>query len=224
MWIADAYTLAFAALLLAAGALADRYGAKTIYQAGLAVFTLASLLCGMAPDGPALIAARMLQGVGAALFMPSSLSLLTHAYTEERTRNRMLGAWSAIVAVAGASGPFAGRRADPSVRLARHLSHQSAVGAGGSVAGQPPHPTGAAPPARAQRIQSPARHGRAGDRQLRADRRQCLWLVLAPHRDGHRAGAGGGDPAGARERRHADPILPRAFETPRFAAANGVDS
>ena len=47
----------------------------------------------------------MLQGVGAALFMPSSLSLLTHAYTEERTRNRMLGAWSAIVAVAGASGP-----------------------------------------------------------------------------------------------------------------------
>lgn len=105
VWIADAYTLAFAALLLAAGALADRYGAKTIYQAGLAVFTLASLLCGMAPDGPALIAARMLQGVGAALFMPSSLSLLTHAYTEERTRNRMLGAWSAIVAVAGASGP-----------------------------------------------------------------------------------------------------------------------
>ena len=69
------------------------------------MFTLASLLCGMAPDGPALIAARMLQGVGAALFMPSSLSLLTHAYTEERTRNRMLGAWSAIVAVAGASGP-----------------------------------------------------------------------------------------------------------------------
>ena len=52
VWIADAYTLAFAALLLAAGALADRYGAKTIYQAGLAVFTLASLLCGMAPDGP----------------------------------------------------------------------------------------------------------------------------------------------------------------------------
>ena len=108
MWIADAYTLAFAALLLAAGALADRYGAKTIYQAGLAVFTLASLLCGMAPDGPALIAARMLQGVGAALFMPSSLSLLTHAYTEERTRNRMLGAWSAIVAVAGASGLLGG--------------------------------------------------------------------------------------------------------------------
>ena len=94
-------------------------------------------------------------------------------------------------------GPFAGRRADPSVRLARHLSYQSAVGAGGSLAGQPPHPAGAATSARAQRVQPPARHGRAGDRQLRADRRQCLWLVLAPHRDGHRAGAGGGDPAGA---------------------------
>lgn len=77
VWIVDGYTLTFAALLLVAGALADRYGAKTIYLAGLGVFTVASLLCGLAPDSGTLIAARMLQGVGAALFMPSSLSLLT---------------------------------------------------------------------------------------------------------------------------------------------------
>ena len=222
MWIADAYTLAFAALLLAAGALADRYGAKTIYQAGLAVFTLASLLCGMAPDGPALIAARMLQGVGAALFMPSSLSLLTHAYTEERTRNRMLGAWSAIVAVAGASGP-AGRRADPSVRLARHLSHQPAVGAGGSVAGQPPH-------------QPAPRRPRALNASSHLLGMAALATASYALIEGNAYGWSSPRIATAialalaaaillvrRERRHADPILPRAlFETPRFAAANGV--
>ncbi|MCG2597156.1 MAG: MFS transporter, partial [Achromobacter sp.] len=108
VWIVDGYTLTFAALLLVAGALADRYGAKTIYLAGLGVFTLASLLCGIAPGGDLLIAARMMQGLGAALFMPSSLSLLTHAYEDEQVRNRMLAAWSAIVAVAGAAGPLLG--------------------------------------------------------------------------------------------------------------------
>ena len=108
VWIVDGYTLTFAALLLVAGALADRYGAKTLYLTGLGVFTAASLLCGLAPNADMLIAARMLQGVGAALFMPSSLSLLTHAYADENVRNRMLAAWSAIVAVAGASGPLLG--------------------------------------------------------------------------------------------------------------------
>src|SRR3546814_12623628 len=70
LWIVDGYTLAFAALLLAAGALSDRYGAKPVYLAGLAVFTLASLLCGAAPSSGLLVAARMLPGLGAALFLP----------------------------------------------------------------------------------------------------------------------------------------------------------
>ena len=70
--------------------------------------TIASLLCGLASGADMLILARMLQGLGAALFMPSSLSLLTHAYDDEQTRNRMLAAWSAIVAVAGAAGPLMG--------------------------------------------------------------------------------------------------------------------
>eukprot|EP01048_Picozoa_sp_COSAG05_P035467 COSAG05_NODE_15429_length_370_cov_0.464945_1_plen_98_part_10 len=69
VWIVDGYTLTFAALLLVAGALADRYGAKTVYLAGLGVFTLASLLCGIAPGGDLLIAARMLQALGASLFI-----------------------------------------------------------------------------------------------------------------------------------------------------------
>ncbi|MBO9353423.1 MFS transporter [Bordetella petrii] len=108
VWIVDGYTLAFAALLLAAGALSDRYGAKPVYLAGLAVFTLASLLCGAAPSSGLLVAARLLQGLGAALFMPSSLSLLMHAYQGSDVRTRMLSAWSAIITVAATAGPLAG--------------------------------------------------------------------------------------------------------------------
>jgi DHA2 family methylenomycin A resistance protein-like MFS transporter len=108
VWVVDGYTLTFAAMLLVGGGLADRFGAKNVYQAGLAMFVLASVLCGLAPSGNALVAARFIQGVGAALFMPSSLSLLTRAYPDERVRARMLGLWSAIVSVAAVSGPLVG--------------------------------------------------------------------------------------------------------------------
>lgn len=108
VWVLDAYTLTFAALLLIGGALANRYGARAVYMAGLAVFVAASMLCGTAPSGTVLIAARLLQGAGAALFMPSSLSLLTLAYPESRARIRALAAWSAIVSVAAATGPLVG--------------------------------------------------------------------------------------------------------------------
>src|SRR5471032_2064594 len=108
VWVVDGYTLTFAALLMAGGALADRYGPKNVYQGGLSVFILGSVLCAVAPSGHALIAARLLQGAGAALFMPSSLSLLTHAYEDESTRARMLGTWSAIVGCSSAVGPLVG--------------------------------------------------------------------------------------------------------------------
>lgn len=108
VWIVDGYTLTFAAFLLAAGALSDRYGAKAVYLAGLAVFTVASLLCGAAPDTAMLVAARLLQGLGAALFMPSSLSLLAHAYQDEHERGRMLAAWATIITTAASAGPLVG--------------------------------------------------------------------------------------------------------------------
>jgi len=108
VWIVDGYTLSFAALLLAGGALATRHGARRAYSAGLALFALASLACAVAPNGPALIAARTLQGVGAALFIPSSLALITAAYPEPRRRARMMGLWSAIVSGSAASGPLVG--------------------------------------------------------------------------------------------------------------------
>nr|WP_228124794.1 MFS transporter [Glaciimonas soli] len=108
VWIVDGYTLTFAAMLLVGGALADRYGAKNIYLIGLLLFVLASLLCGMAPNGNLLVAARLFQGLGAAFFMPSSLSLMAHIYRDDRVRAHMLGIWSAIVSSAAAIGPLVG--------------------------------------------------------------------------------------------------------------------
>lgn len=108
VWIVDGYTLTFAAMLLVGGALADRFGARRLYLCGLFLFVLASLLCGAAPTGPFLIGARLLQGLGAAFFMPSSLSLLTHVYEDDRVRARMLGVWSAAVGLASAAGPLMG--------------------------------------------------------------------------------------------------------------------
>jgi DHA2 family methylenomycin A resistance protein-like MFS transporter len=108
VWIVDGYTLTFAAMLLVGGALADRFGAKNIYLMGLMLFIVASLLCGAAPTGGTLVAARLLQGLGAAFFMPSSLSLLTHIYEDDKVRAKMLGIWSATVGGAAAVGPLVG--------------------------------------------------------------------------------------------------------------------
>ena len=85
-WVIDGYTLPFATFLLLAGGLGDRLGAKRLFVTGLAVFTAASALCGAAPGIASLVAARVLQGVGAALFMPASLSILRQAYPSPRER------------------------------------------------------------------------------------------------------------------------------------------
>ncbi|MRV76524.1 MFS transporter [Duganella sp. FT92W] len=108
VWVVDGYTLTFAALLLAGGALGDRFGARNAYLAGLGIFLLGSVLCALAPDGVSLTAARLLQGAGAAVFLPSSLSLLTHTFDDDKVRARMVGTWSAMVATASAAGPLAG--------------------------------------------------------------------------------------------------------------------
>lgn len=107
-WVIDGYTLTFASLLLLAGGLGDRLGAKRVFVAGLGVFTVASVLCGLAPTLPTLVLSRILQGVGAALFMPSSLALLRQAYPDARDRAHAIGTWSALTAIAGASGPVLG--------------------------------------------------------------------------------------------------------------------
>ncbi|MGW2416580.1 MFS transporter [Streptomyces tubercidicus] len=107
-WVVDGYVLAFAALLLLSGSLAKRFGARRIYLIGLAVFTAASLLGALAPNGGVLVAARFVQGVGAALFMPSSLSLLMHAFPEPARRAKILGIWSAVVSTSVGLAPTIG--------------------------------------------------------------------------------------------------------------------
>ncbi|MFD0072644.1 MFS transporter [Streptomyces sp. NPDC127166] len=107
-WVVDSYTLAFAALLLSSGALADRVGASRAYGAGVVVFTLASAACGLAPGLPGLLAARALQGAAAAVMLPASLALVREAYGDPGRRARAVSLWAAGGTVAVALGPVAG--------------------------------------------------------------------------------------------------------------------
>jgi DHA2 family methylenomycin A resistance protein-like MFS transporter len=107
-WVVDGYTLVFAGLLLSGGSLGDRLGGRRVFQAGLSLFTLASAACAAAPSIGLLVAARLVQGLGAALLVPSSLALLRAAYHDPRERARAVGAWGAVAGIAAASGPVIG--------------------------------------------------------------------------------------------------------------------
>ncbi|MGW6269935.1 MFS transporter [Streptomyces sp. NPDC055060] len=107
-WVVDAYTLMFAALMLSAGALADRAGARRAYAWGVGLFTLASLACALAPGIGALIAARTAQGGAAAVVMPASLALIRQAYDDPRRRARAIALWTVGGSVAMAAGPVLG--------------------------------------------------------------------------------------------------------------------
>jgi DHA2 family methylenomycin A resistance protein-like MFS transporter len=107
-WTVDGYTLAFASLLLLTGTLSDRIGSKQIFLVGLCVFVLASVLCGAAPTQVLFLLARAGQGVGAALLVPASLTIITHIYPEERSRAGAIGIWGAVSAVAASAGPVVG--------------------------------------------------------------------------------------------------------------------
>ncbi len=107
-WVVSAYTIAFAALILTAGALGDRIGARRIFAAGFAIFTAASLACALAPTAAILIAARAIQGLGAAILVPNSLALLNHAYPDQKERGRAVGIWAAGASLALTAGPLVG--------------------------------------------------------------------------------------------------------------------
>lgn len=107
-WIVSSYILVFAGLMLAGGRLADVLGARRVFLAGLTVFTLASLAAGLATSGGMLIAARAVQGVGAALLTPTSLSLITQLFPGPAERGRAVGIWSAAGALSMALGPVTG--------------------------------------------------------------------------------------------------------------------
>jgi len=107
-WVVDAYSLVFAALLLASGSLSDRLGRKGFLLAGLAVFGLASIAGGLTSSPGALIVARCFMGLGAAMIFPATLSLISNVFTERGERARAIGLWGATIGAAVALGPIVG--------------------------------------------------------------------------------------------------------------------
>ncbi|MDF2830430.1 MAG: arabinose efflux permease family protein, partial [Mycobacterium sp.] len=103
-WVVDGYLLALGALILVAGAISDEYGRLRVLRLGLAVFAVASLLCAVAPTGWILVAARCLQGVGAAFLVPSSLAMINARFTGA-AQARAIGTWTAWTGTAFVVGP-----------------------------------------------------------------------------------------------------------------------
>src|SRR4051794_23532433 len=107
-WVVDGYTLLFASLLLFAGNLADRVGAKRAFGIGVTMFGLTSIACALAPTIATLVAARAGQGAAAAVMLPASMALIREAFPDPGRRARALGVWAAGGAVAAALGPLLG--------------------------------------------------------------------------------------------------------------------
>jgi EmrB/QacA subfamily drug resistance transporter len=106
-WIVESYALFLAALLLVGGSLGDRFGRRRIFSAGVALFALASVWCGWAPDAKQLIVARAVQGVGGALLVPGSLAIISASFSDQE-RDRAIGTWSGFTAITAALGPVLG--------------------------------------------------------------------------------------------------------------------
>ena len=106
-WVVEAYALFLAALILVGGSLGDRWGRRRIFAAGIGLFALASLWCGLAPDANQLIIGRAVQGVGGALLVPGSLAIISAAFDESQ-RGRAIGTWSGFTAITSAVGPVLG--------------------------------------------------------------------------------------------------------------------
>src|SRR5882757_8315698 len=106
-WVIEAYALFLGALILVGGSLGDQLGRKRVFLAGVALFTIASVLCGVAPSPAMLVAGRALQGTGAAFLVPGSLAIISAAF-DEAERGRAIGTWSGFSAITTAIGPVSG--------------------------------------------------------------------------------------------------------------------
>ncbi|HYZ28531.1 MAG TPA: DHA2 family efflux MFS transporter permease subunit [Thermoleophilaceae bacterium] len=107
-WTIDAYTLVLASLLMLSGSTGDRVGRRRVFQTGLAVFVLASLLCALAPTLELLIAARVLQAIGGSMLNPVALSIIRNVFDDPRERAQAIGVWAAVFGVSMALGPVVG--------------------------------------------------------------------------------------------------------------------
>jgi sugar phosphate permease len=107
-WTIDAYTLVIACLLMLSGSLADRFGRRRVFQAGLVLFSLGSLLCSLAPGLGWLVAFRALQAVGGSMLNPVAMAIIVNTFTDRKERARATGVWGSVVGVSLAAGPVIG--------------------------------------------------------------------------------------------------------------------
>jgi EmrB/QacA subfamily drug resistance transporter len=107
-WSVDAYTLVLASLLMVSGSMADRFGRRRVFQIGLALFTLGSLLCSLSPNVTSLVIFRCVQALGGSMLNPVALSIVSNTFTERRARARAMGVWSAVFGISLAIGPVVG--------------------------------------------------------------------------------------------------------------------
>ena len=107
-WVIDAYTMVVASLLMLAGSMADRFGRRRVFQIGMALFTLGSLLCSVAPSVQGLVAFRIVQALGATMLNPVAMSIIANTFHEPKARARAIGVWGAVAGVSMALGPVIG--------------------------------------------------------------------------------------------------------------------
>jgi EmrB/QacA subfamily drug resistance transporter len=107
-WTVDAYTVVLASLLMLSGSTGDRLGRRKVFQIGLAIFTVGSLLCSVAPNLDSLIGFRALQAVGGSMLNPVAMSIITNVFTERKERARAIGIWGAVVGLSLGLGPIVG--------------------------------------------------------------------------------------------------------------------
>ncbi len=107
LWMVESYALLLAALILVGGSLGDHYGRRKVFMGGIAIFTVASVWCGLSPSSESLVAARAVQGIGGALMIPGSLSIISSSFSDEE-RGKAIGTWSGFSGVTAAIGPVVG--------------------------------------------------------------------------------------------------------------------
>jgi len=107
-WVIDAYTIVLASFLMLGGSTADRFGRRRVFQVGMALFTLGSLLCSLANSVQTLVAARVVQALGGSMMNPVAMSIIVHTFTEPKARARAIGIWGAVSGIALALGPLTG--------------------------------------------------------------------------------------------------------------------
>lgn len=107
-WIVDAYALTLSALILSSGIMSDRFGKKQIWNIGVAIFTLGSIICALSPNNIWLITGRIIQGIGGAALIPGAMAIIMMTFSDHHIRNKMVGIWSSSTAIALIVGPMMG--------------------------------------------------------------------------------------------------------------------